>query len=78
MAHAIYFYKKLGKRYNPDQVELFPMVVERLYLSENITSSLYSFCSDLDSAINDKSIASYNDPLQIVLFDFFIFRFFYL
>ena len=59
IAHAIYWYKRLGKKYNKIEEELFPMVVERIYLEENKTSTLESYEKFLDSTIDETSEAQY-------------------
>ena len=51
ISHAIYWYKRMGKKYNKIEEELFPMIVERLYLEENRTQSLEVFEDKLDGLI---------------------------
>ncbi|MBQ6285198.1 MAG: hypothetical protein IJK67_02670 [Bacilli bacterium] len=63
IAHAIYWYKKIGQTYDEIQEELFPMIVERLYVEENKTSTLESYEKFLDSTIDSKEDSSYSFAL---------------
>ena len=59
MAHAIYWYKKIGQIYKPLEEELFAFIVERVYFEENKTPSLEEYVTYLDSTIDEEVRESY-------------------
>ena len=60
IAHAIYFYKKHGTKYKPGEIELFPMIVERLFLEENYIPAR----EDTIERITDGSVCPGNEEQQ--------------
>lgn len=63
LAHAIYWYQRIGKKPNRIMSELFPMIVEKLYIEENRTSILEAFEKRLDSIITPNSPECYRFAL---------------
>ncbi len=63
IAHGIWGYKKLNKKYNNLEVELFPMKLERIYISECSSQKLKSYADFLDSTIDDDSEERYRFAL---------------
>ena len=64
IAHAIYWYKKMGTKYNELEVELFPMIVERLYFEEHRSPALEKYEEFLDGTIDSTSAERYRFALE--------------
>ena len=64
ISHGIWAYKHLNKKYNDIEVELFPMLVERVYIEEKKSQELYSYGEFLDSTIDDDSDEKYRFALS--------------
>lgn len=68
LAHAIYWYKKMGQKYNKAkdeiEVELFPMLVERTYVEENLTKGLASYEAFLDGTIDSNDAPQYRFAIE--------------
>ncbi len=64
IAHGIWGYKKLNKKYESLEVELFPMKLERIYLSERASARLNNYANFLDSTIDENSDERYRFALH--------------
>lgn len=64
IAHGIWAYKHLNKKIKEIEVELFPMLLERIYLMENTSTALTSYTAYLDSTIDDEADEKYRFALS--------------
>jgi hypothetical protein len=64
IAHGIYGYKKLNKKYNPLEIELLPMILERIYIEEKQSNNLKKYADFLDSIIDEESDEKYRFGLE--------------
>ena len=64
IAHGIYGYKNLNKKYDELEIELLPMILERIYFEEKKTEKLTSYLEYLDSTIDGDSEEKYRFALM--------------
>ena len=58
--HGIMLYEKLGKKYKPGiDIEILPMLYEKLYVLENSNNELIQFEDSLNQKINDSNELKY-------------------
>lgn len=64
IAHGIWAYKHLNKRVNDIEIELFPMLLEKIYLMENPSTILKNYTAYLDSTIDEEVDEKYRFALS--------------
>ena len=64
IAHGIYGYKHLNKKINSLELELLPMLLERLYIEERKNKELEEYAMFLDSTIDSSSEEQYRFALE--------------
>lgn len=63
IAHGIWGYKKLNQKYKSLEVELFPMRLEKVYITERASEILNNYANYLDSTIDENSDEKYRFAL---------------
>ena len=58
LTHAIFAYKRIGKKFKKDiTIEALPLLYERLYILENPSEELQAYAKYLDSLITEEDTA---------------------
>lgn len=64
IAHGIYAYRKLNKKYDRNACETIPMLCEKIFVSETNDEELTKYSEYLDSLIDEDSEAKYRFALR--------------
>jgi hypothetical protein len=63
ISHGIWAYKHLNKRINETEIELFPFIVERVYVEEKRSKALKDYEKYIDGMIDESSEDKYRFAL---------------